>query len=648
MNEVHAQKEQIRICRREFKEFKKKTNLSHVNERMPKYSVNSTTAVPVSSAADDLCIQIDKGVLWGLWVYAIVAILIISLFEKRRYKPEICFGRPGLPLPINFLDGTSNSIANAAAFGCTLQHIVSLLFSTELKVDNWMYSLVLFLLSFIVALSFYPVFACLNSPSRVFGSLVGFLYTLLLTLMMFARSYFCKVKEWYWAIYAATLISEIYIMILFTYRFFTAIFKKAKFRNEVLVKIDQIQHVKELLMKPKSHSDRNDIRQRIVSYSETVLTEAKLCCLHKSLYRCTTRTLAINTIVILVFYYNVIFTFVVEEELVRVLTAALVSNISPTTNLYQHITIFVDVIKVSLIIGNILSAVYLMTNMVLIYRSQRQHLMRRWRGDKSFIPSQCKLDHSEMLVKSLMYAGNQVSYLLGGYLLSQVVIVVFCIFLAYCVILPIMEKVPSVFLYPVEVFLPGVLFMFGLQFLLRFISGRIFLQNHFVSRQSATDMEKVLALDNRRVYQNLSFFLFFYYILTGLYRCTYRVLTSMFISLFYIARMDKPLLVSGFEQFDIGYMTYLGFLEVELQHCHPVVVVSCDLMLKSANALSTKQKTSLESPSSENNRRELSNMYTHRIRNKWQKMMTLVSNSNLCKYSKTNNFFEQQISLNVV
>lgn len=38
---------------------------------MPKYSVNSTTAVPVSSAANDLCIQIDKGVLWGLWVYAV-------------------------------------------------------------------------------------------------------------------------------------------------------------------------------------------------------------------------------------------------------------------------------------------------------------------------------------------------------------------------------------------------------------------------------------------------------------------------------------------------------------------------------------------------------------------------------------------------
>lgn len=87
-------------------------------------------------------------------------------------------------------------------------------------------------------------------------------------------------------------------------------------------------------------------------------------------------------------------------------------------------------------------------------------------------------------------------------------------------------------------------------------------------------------------------------------------------------------------------MTYLGFLEVELHHCHPVVVVSCDLMLKSASALTTKQGT-LESPTSENNRRELSNMYTLRVRNKWQKVMTLVSNTNLCKYSKTNNSFEQ-------
>ena len=49
-------------------------------------------------------------------------------------------------------------------------------------------------------------------------------------------------------------------------------------------------------------------RQRIVEQSRRVLEEAKLCCLHKNLYRFTTRTLVINTVVFLVFYFvNIIF-----------------------------------------------------------------------------------------------------------------------------------------------------------------------------------------------------------------------------------------------------------------------------------------------------------------------------------------------------
>ena len=41
-------------------------------------------------------------------------------------------------------------------------------------------ALFLLFLSFLVALVFYPIFACLNSSSRMLGSAVGFLYTLLL------------------------------------------------------------------------------------------------------------------------------------------------------------------------------------------------------------------------------------------------------------------------------------------------------------------------------------------------------------------------------------------------------------------------------------------------------------------------------------
>lgn len=55
---------------------------------MPSYSVNSTTAVPVSSADNELCIQINKGVLWGLWVYAVKKEKRYMQKEKRKKEKE--------------------------------------------------------------------------------------------------------------------------------------------------------------------------------------------------------------------------------------------------------------------------------------------------------------------------------------------------------------------------------------------------------------------------------------------------------------------------------------------------------------------------------------------------------------------------------
>lgn len=53
---------------------------------MPSYSVNSTTAVPVSSADNELCIQINKGVLWGLWVYAVKKEKKIHVERKKKER----------------------------------------------------------------------------------------------------------------------------------------------------------------------------------------------------------------------------------------------------------------------------------------------------------------------------------------------------------------------------------------------------------------------------------------------------------------------------------------------------------------------------------------------------------------------------------
>ncbi|XP_078339018.1 stimulated by retinoic acid gene 6 protein-like isoform X1 [Crassostrea virginica] len=609
----------------------------------------SSTIPPVVS---DTCRLLSRSQSFGLLPFALAAILIISLLEKRRYKADICFGRPGLPLPINFLDGTSNSVANAAAVGCTMQSIIYYMFYYTPNVTFWLKSLLLLFLSFLVSVVFYPIFACLNSSSRMIGSAVGFLYTLLLTLLNFAINLSCSTAglEWVLAIYSIMFISELYLLGLFAYRFITAVSKKSKNEKESMVKMDQRNHVRDLLSRPKTTLGEKEIhlRQRIVEQSRRVLEEAKLCCLQKNLYRFTTRTLVINTVVFLVFYFNVVLIFI-SADLIDTVNDRLKSykyianlSVSLRSQLLKQFHIFLVVLRVSLILSNILSGVYVVANMILIYRSQRQQLFQLWRGERSFIPPNCKQTHNDLLVKNLMYTGNQVSFLVGGYIFSQFVIVFLCFGIAYFIILPLKKDVPDVFLYPVKIIIPPVVFMLLFTFILRLISGKFFLQNHYLISADGESEEKALALDNRRVYQNLSYFLFFYYILVGFFRCVYRVGISSALVLFHIARLDKPLVFPGFERFDIGYMTYLGFLEVELHHCHPVVLVSCDLMLKTAARKlisSPQQQISLESPVIENNKMDFSNTYTRKIRNRWLKTKTLISNGSLCEYSKTNTSF---------
>ncbi|XP_062591916.1 stimulated by retinoic acid gene 6 protein-like [Saccostrea cucullata] len=614
---------------------------------------NTTSQENTTTQTNQRCLELTLALYnyQGMALCAIVATIIITFVEKRRCKAEVCHGRPGLPLPINFLDGTANSIANTAAFGCTLEHIVFFILngSRFYNISRWLIAPTLFLVCFLMSMVYYPIFACLNSSSRLVGSIIGFLYTLVLFLVVLTYNYLCYETDWEWAVYAIVLVSEVYLLVLFIYRIVTALCKKSTNLKEPLVKIDQLMHVKDLLQKPKNSAEEMNMKEKIIQRTDAVVAEAKLCCLHKSLYRCTTRTLAINTIVLLVLYYFFIFIVVLTNAFGEVY-ARLSSldgidfyGIKIRGSALRYIRTFFQVFRVSLIIANILSAVYLIANMVLIYRSQRQHIIQIWRGDRSFIPQNC----IQSMAKSLMYAGNQTSHLLGGYFISQTVVFLLCVVLAYCVVLPIMKEVPNFFLSPVEALLPGVVFMFIFRLVLRIISRKAFLQNHYISSDNGEHWEKVLALDNRRVYQNLSYFLFFYYILIGLFRCVYRVVVSMCLGIFYIARMDRSLLFPGYEHRDIGYMTYLGFLEVELHHCHPVVVVFCDQMIKSVKIISTKSAQSLTSSDDldyENRMCGLSSVYTRKVRNRWQKMKTLISNQSLCKTSKTNISFEHPLT----
>ncbi|KAK3085926.1 hypothetical protein FSP39_010817 [Pinctada imbricata] len=137
---------------------------------------------------------------------------------------------------------------------------------------------------------------------------------------------------------------------------------------------------------------------------------------------------------------------------------------------------------------------------------------------------------------------------------------------------------------------------------------------------------------NRRAYQNLSFFIFFIYIITGILACLRRIILSTAIGFYYLARLDKCIIIPGLEQFDKSYMSYVAFLRIQVSHSNPIVTTFCELLLRQMKTLDTNSSAQLPTLSIEdgfeNQRKE------SLARKRWFKAVTLLRNPTLIADSK--------------
>lgn len=99
-----------------------------------------------------------------------------------------------------------------------------------------------------------------------------------------------------------------------------------------------------------------------------------------------------------------------EGILVASIHLVYISPKQPNNKLSSVFSVF---LSDSFIIAQVLSVIYVISMMFLIYKSQKQHLIDAWRGDKSFIPKKClnmesgEIIASAFLVQSEHYMNNQ-------------------------------------------------------------------------------------------------------------------------------------------------------------------------------------------------------------------------------------------------
>ncbi|XP_078692010.1 uncharacterized protein LOC144922227 [Branchiostoma floridae x Branchiostoma belcheri] len=199
----------------------------------------------------------------------------------------------------------------------------------------------------------------------------------------------------------------------------------------------------------------------------------------------------------------------------------------------------------------------------------RKHMRALYRGDRSWMPSSFRPSTATSILSATKYPGTQIAFILWGFFI-QTLTFLFISFSLY-----LLFAYPQIMVALLQYAGPPIgvtLAALAVQVLL---SAFVFSQ----PKIHPTDADRPLAIDNRKFYHVTSYFLFFYNVMMGLLTSLLRVLLE---GSWEGARIDRTVIMSGWENWDLGYKSYLGMLRVEVSHKHPVLLVFCQRLLNAA------------------------------------------------------------------
>ncbi|XP_060566859.1 stimulated by retinoic acid gene 6 protein-like [Ruditapes philippinarum] len=197
-----------------------------------------------------------------------------------------------------------------------------------------------------------------------------------------------------------------------------------------------------------------------------------------------------------------------------------------------------------------------------------------FKGDRSFIPKTLRTHSPDVyMAQGLRCIGTSITGMFWGTLFCY--LLVFLPLAAMFVTIKILNQRNLLdqiwiqfewLIYPI-----CLVIIFKVQILL---IGLFFIQ----PKINADDKYRPLAVDNRNMYDVFSFFTIFLNASIGLFTFLKRILVGAFLGVFMIPRMDRSLLMRGYEAMDKCYVNYIGMIMVDVAHNHPVMRVFCFLV----------------------------------------------------------------------
>ncbi|XP_070542368.1 stimulated by retinoic acid gene 6 protein-like isoform X2 [Ptychodera flava] len=563
-------------------------------------------ATDSNSSTENVNCRLDDYIQMDVFVHvclipSVTIVVILSFLAKRQTKYlDVCWGRPGMLSPVNFMENYSNRWSYAIAFGATTSMLVALFWGTYSSyfgsnIQSLWAKVFIGLLSVAeIGINFYPFFICLACPYKLVGSSLGFLYAGLWFSVQLYNIIVCPRPPTALFDYQSLVIQLpvlcclLFLLFRYLQRFCLALrnwYYDLKDQDEEededdtkILKDHQLIHVRRLLEKPKEEISEEELPKWRQMLHKIYIPDPGFRYSPRFICTMVVLLLCLYQIVIL-FVYLVALLFIGLQDWVL----TLIDEVGPNLNITEQAEFNSTMLSIARLIHISQDCWYaacafttLIELLFLVHITIcfRKHMKRMWRGHKIYAPIK-KPTSAFTVGEGLKYSGYQIAYFLWSYLVIQIFLWLVCLLLTYLLVVPFMDQYFHALISIIQVLVPYLsvaAFVLCGQYLLAkycFVQDRI----------EPSDEDKPLALKNRRLYHNFSYFLFFYNVAVGLVVCLLRIFIGMILGILFLGRVDRPILMRGYESMDRGFSAYVGMIFVENSHCHPVLVCFCHLLM---------------------------------------------------------------------
>ncbi|XP_041790002.1 STRA6-like [Chelmon rostratus] len=592
----------------------------------------------VDSTAPDCQNGISMDLFLHLSIIPAVLIIGVLSFLQRRakrlgidYRLPFLDGRFAVVVPLDTIGSLSNRWSYGFAFGAVSSSVL-LLFSEgyiPFTVPAWARAIVFLVGALEVGLVYFPFFACLSTPFRTAGAVLGILYSLSWIAVTAWDTFTCpsgKILGKYQKIIVQwpCILSLIFLLGRFVYILVKAVrvhLQLAQEDPEELIGQHQVQHVRRLLRKtPAKSKPLNWFQSRVYEWDpyfkfpNRIIGTAII-----SLIGLYTMTLADYSLSDVAFD---------RAESWKNTLKQLVTSCNQTEALgtmIPQLEEFIDVARKSWLATTIFASLNSVAYTFHVLVCYRKHLKRLWRGQKGFIPEKFHNPSSAVSVASITrYSGWQIAFTLWGYLIVHFVHFLFALLFVYVLVLPIKHGRTLNMLINLGIIVLTICLVIALVVVQVTLVQIFFLQD----KMSPTDKQKPLALNNRKAFHCFNYFFFFYNVVMGISNCILRLLCSIVAGTWLVSRIDRTIMQRGYEGMDAGYSTWVGMIFADHYHNNPVMVCFCQLLV------STTLERRAASPYSTLSSRPSESPVNSRARRRWMLFYTLLRNPHLILFRK--------------